>query len=760
MGLKQVRFIDWFKEKFPGSIRTVGYKEFAPFDSVYIDVNCFLHPALRRSNTEHQFVRNLFKTLDLLLARFVPTRICYLSIDGSAPMAKMLLQKTRRAQHGRKVSTGMSTLQLTPGCPFMARVEKYLSYYVVQYLQQRQSQGISPDLKFIVDHSSNPGEGESKIIENVIQQANNIRGRPCAVVSMDSDAVIQAISTSLPNIFVVRYGGPGTLMDVVSIDRTMRELELLFPGESNRVRLDFCAICLLRGNDYLRGIAAGIERLWASYLYTKMGDPEITTRSAPSYLIDAQYKTFDLVFLRQMILNSYKSPANLLLTEGAYQHRQFQRQKEVLRKVEMKNEANPGTAEDPFSDDRNWNQSDSEEENDKKNGGDGEDGKESDSEEREESNEEDENNENVVGWVPQFLNGILWNIEMYCTGTCPDVSFAYSYQHAPPRRQLISYINALAETSEHHKLLPSSTHKLLHVPTSPRQYLQPLICALVLLPAGSGTQFLPPSIASIHTSIVPEDCINPTQDDLDVYDQKVQGLIEILDTSEKASDVLIAKELSYYYLTRSPFMWTRLRTTENHRTPAPMPLSPLVVIAQSTQGVNLPTGAATPSAPDSGERLGELENQRDIVCRNVNPPNKPVRDPQTGLTHSNASQQQTRDQAPWTTPERQNALSTSVKKSTPGWPFILGYRKNYKGPLRVYNPVTTVPEPRKQTWNKAHVPAASPALNKVMNSFGVLAIDSESDVVSEELEEKQVEEPLVSMASETKATPTYKPRKA
>jgi len=42
----------------------------------------------------------------------------------------------------------------------MTRVEHYLSYYTVRYLQQRRNQGISPDLKFVIDHSNNPGEGE------------------------------------------------------------------------------------------------------------------------------------------------------------------------------------------------------------------------------------------------------------------------------------------------------------------------------------------------------------------------------------------------------------------------------------------------------------------------------------------------------------------------------------------------------------------------------------------------------------------------
>jgi 5'-3' exonuclease len=97
MGLKQVRFIDWFQLKFPNAIKVIPTNQCANFDSVFIDVNCILHPAMRTAKNEAMFVKKLFIILDRLLAQFIPGRICYFSVDGPAPLAKLLTQKARRA---------------------------------------------------------------------------------------------------------------------------------------------------------------------------------------------------------------------------------------------------------------------------------------------------------------------------------------------------------------------------------------------------------------------------------------------------------------------------------------------------------------------------------------------------------------------------------------------------------------------------------------------------------------------------------------
>ncbi|KAF9358976.1 hypothetical protein BGX26_000450 [Mortierella sp. AD094] len=610
MGLKQIKFIDWFQSKFPESVRSVPNHEGSHFDSVFIDINCILHPSVRAASNEAMFVKKLFSILDKLLAQFIPSRICYLSVDGPAPVAKILTQKARRAAKGSKSqSKGMSTLQVTPGCPFMARLEHYLSYYSVRYLQHRQALGISPDLKFVIDHSNNPGEGESKIIENIVQQASNIRGRPCAIITMDSDAVLQAIALGIPNIYVIRKDSPVTPAVVISIDKFMRTLEETFPGESNRARLDFCALCLFRGNDYLCGLHLVLEKLWMSYLFTKLVDPEIKQRGVLGFLIDSDSNKF----------------GNLEIESGS------------------------------DTDSPNENKSDSETEGDSE----------------PTSKEESEEDMDAKGYsVKKFLAGILWNLEMYCSGTCPDISFCYEHQYGPPKRAVVTYVDSVAQMKRHSALLPSTTSGILSVTRSNKKYLHPLVCGLILLPVETGSAYLPKSISSFHSQIVSSESKHLTQDEMEAIDLKVSSLIEILESSGKGHDAVIAKELSGLYTTRPPYIWTRVRVVNPNSKPIAMPVSPNVIIDQLNDAKTTDTGS-TSAAAATLHKFSALQEQPDIKCNMVKVQPNVV---QTQSSESNANSGAAPFMAgnisiQWATTARQQAITLAGKAPATVWPF-------------------------------------------------------------------------------------------
>ncbi|KAI7830315.1 XRN 5'-3' exonuclease N-terminus-domain-containing protein [Gamsiella multidivaricata] len=614
MGLKQVHFIDWFQAKFPMAVRSVLNQEGSQFDSVFIDVNGILHPAVRTAKNEAMFVKKLFSILDKLLTQFIPNRICYLSVDGPAPVAKMLTQKARRASKGSKgKSEGMSTLHITPGCPFMTRLEHYLSYYSVRYLQHRRLLGISPDLKFIIDHSNNPGEGESKIIENIVQQAASIRGRPCAILSMDSDAVLQAIALGMPNMYVIRKDSPFTPAIVISIDRFMNALERMFPSDSNQIRLDFCALCLFRGNDYLPGLFVGLDRLWDVYLYTKLVDPVIRQRGALRFLVSAESKTFDLFFLKQLILNSYMNPKDLrakvsdigrqqpiqqlqrqLKQMGLQSLNSLDQQKEVRQQKQQNISTLSPTIKEPrrsvseYEDESDMESLDEEDDNfsvDEERDG-GSDSSEDSSTDSEETSEKEGDPRHYS--VKQFLDGVLWNLEMYCTGKCPDVSFCYNYRQGPPRRALVDYVNTIASISHHSNLHPRTTKDIVSIARSDKKYVHPLVCALILLPPNISAQYLPQAIAAVQTQIVPPGSSSYlTQEELEIIDLKVQTLIDILGSSDKAHDAAIAKDLSVLYTTRSPYIWTRVRCVNPRARLTLMPQNPNVIIDEANAKARL-----------------------------------------------------------------------------------------------------------------------------------------------------------------------------
>ncbi|KAF8924453.1 hypothetical protein BGZ58_001771 [Dissophora ornata] len=677
MGLKQVKFIDWFQGKFPEAVKSIPNHEGSQFDSVFIDLNCILHPAMRTAKNETMFVKKLFSILDKLLAQFIPNRICYLSVDGPAPAAKILTQKARRAaKSSSKRSEGMSTLQLTPGCPFMSRLEHYLSYYSVRYLQHRRLLGISPDLKFVIDHSNNPGEGESKIIENIVQQAGSIHGRPCAVLTMDSDAVLQAIALGMPNIYVIRKDLPMIPAIVISIDRFMRTLDGLFPGESNQARLDFCAMCLFRGNDYLRGLAVGLEKLWRAYLYTKLADPVIQRRGALKFLIDADSKTFDLLFLKQLMTNSYSHMSKLNLPLGIEQQHKQQQQTSTLPNPPSKVGSDDyENASDMESADENDILTRDESDSDVEGG---------DSVIEDEDEDEENPSDDKAYSVKKFLAGILWNLEMYCSGMCPDVSFSYLYRQSPPRRALLEFVDEMAATKPYTTLQPTATKNVVFVTTSDKEYLHPLVCALILLPAEAGGKYLPQSIAGVHAQIVPSNAKYLTREEMETIDAKVQGLIEILGSSSKGRDTEIAKELSALYLTRLPYIWTRVRVVGPHAKPTAMPLSPNIIVDQQNlhQTKSATVNSDTTPPPPHTYLFPDLEPQPDIKCSMVRLPPSSASQNQSSSADGNLRVRAGvgADFVQWAAPERQEAITRELKWPSPKWPFFFIRGKAYRPP--------------------------------------------------------------------------------
>lgn len=289
---------------------------------------------------------------------------------------------------------------------------------------------------------------------------------------MDSDAIIQAISLGMPNIFVVRKDAPQNPIVVISIDKFMSSLEGMFPGESNRTRLDFCALCLFRGNDYLRGLFVGLEKLWLAYLYTRLVDPAIQERGPAKYLIDANLKTFDLFFLKQLILNSYKDNNKLRIPVNLTPQ-QVQPLQQQQPTVESDTEAPEPDEYGNASDMESAGGDDSSTSDDEDAGGNvNATGSNSDI--------DDSQDQEKKYSVKDYLEGVLWNLEMYCSGVCPDISFTYKFRTAPPRRAIVAYVETIAQKKSYRTLSPNTTKNLISVVTSDKTYLHPLVCAMIV----------------------------------------------------------------------------------------------------------------------------------------------------------------------------------------------------------------------------------------------------------------------------------------
>lgn len=98
-------------------------------DHLCIDMNQLLHYGTRKlANTTH-FMAKVYKRLDEILYTIQPEKSLVLAYDGSAPFAKMQTQRIRR-------TTSSSASMITPGTDFMNSILDYTMCYILQRLHR------------------------------------------------------------------------------------------------------------------------------------------------------------------------------------------------------------------------------------------------------------------------------------------------------------------------------------------------------------------------------------------------------------------------------------------------------------------------------------------------------------------------------------------------------------------------------------------------------------------------------------------------
>jgi len=151
-------------------------------DNLYLDCNGIVHPCchpeggMKQPENEEEMFANIHALIDRLFNLTQPKNLLYLALDGVAPRAKMNQQRARRfcsAREFEEQEEAMKELgipkhdswdhnQITPGTPFMAR----LAISLRKYVTEKQHNNIKwQNIVVIIDDSSNPGEGEHKIMD-------------------------------------------------------------------------------------------------------------------------------------------------------------------------------------------------------------------------------------------------------------------------------------------------------------------------------------------------------------------------------------------------------------------------------------------------------------------------------------------------------------------------------------------------------------------------------------------------------------------
>lgn len=176
----------------------------AEAEHVHIDANGLVHEAIRHTRSDDAVLSQLAHRLDGLIGKTIrPTISLALALDGPAPLCKLTTQRARRLARvrGGTLHAGPSSLAITPGTPFMARVDGALTLWSALALSQRR---LAPGVVVVVDPSSCAGEGESKLHVRIAALPAHARAEHVhVVVGGDSDLLLLALNAPARRVFVL-----------------------------------------------------------------------------------------------------------------------------------------------------------------------------------------------------------------------------------------------------------------------------------------------------------------------------------------------------------------------------------------------------------------------------------------------------------------------------------------------------------------------------------------------------------------------------
>lgn len=237
-------------------------------DRLFLDYNSVIHTCAatvvsKLNVSEDQLLPNIFKYIsyytDEIIKKCKPKQLLYIGIDGVAPLAKMSQQRKRRyisALRNNLINTykknnnipyvNFDSNCITPGTSFMNDLSVYLKDYY-------RSSNITKDI--IIDDSSNPGEGEHKIIKYIKNNSSDSKYKD-VIYGLDADLIMLALSCNKSQIYLMREIqtiDKSIYYKYVDIDILKIEIQKYLYGNTNINKniKDYIFICFMLGNDFM-----------------------------------------------------------------------------------------------------------------------------------------------------------------------------------------------------------------------------------------------------------------------------------------------------------------------------------------------------------------------------------------------------------------------------------------------------------------------------------------------------------------------------
>jgi len=215
--------------------------------NLFFDLNCLIHPSCAKvkDGNEDVMIQTILSDINKL-SQLTGATFIYIAIDGPAPKAKMMQQRTRRLKSVLEEKV-WDTNAITPGTKFMDRLNDELHKIY------------DSNKHIVISDSLEPGEGEHKILQYLKQHKAVLKNKKNCIYGLDADLIMLALVSGINNIVLLRERTSFNIeqMDAeylyLKIDALGKEITCSFPGLTKQTVInDYIFICFLLGNDFVK----------------------------------------------------------------------------------------------------------------------------------------------------------------------------------------------------------------------------------------------------------------------------------------------------------------------------------------------------------------------------------------------------------------------------------------------------------------------------------------------------------------------------
>ncbi|XP_059155106.1 5'-3' exoribonuclease 1-like isoform X2 [Physella acuta] len=313
------KFYRWISERYPCLSEVVKEFQLPEFDNLYLDMNGIIHVCSHPDDenphfriTEEKIFKDICHYIDFLFRMIKPRKVFFMAVDGVAPRAKMNQQRGRRFRSAKEAELLIQKAQekgevlptekrfdsncITPGTPFMVRLQEHLKYFVVDKISH---DPLWQGPKIYLSGHETPGEGEHKVMDFIRyskSQGNHDPDTRHCLYGLDADLIMLGLTSHEPHFSLlreeVRFGGrkdknkrPVTpeettfhllhlslMRDYLAYEFSDLKDKLSFPWDLEKIIDDWILMGFLVGNDFIPHLPHlhihqdALPLLWKTYM--------------------------------------------------------------------------------------------------------------------------------------------------------------------------------------------------------------------------------------------------------------------------------------------------------------------------------------------------------------------------------------------------------------------------------------------------------------------------------------------------------------